>query len=239
MRHCIYKNVAFVYNEFGDYMIEFTWNNVAFLVTDIGGGVLGKSIPRHAHALNCYELHFIINGRGELETDDRVYHLKRGDFFITGPNYCHAQSACVDDPVEDVFFLVQARDTKRANAVSAVFLENTFSFHRGVDSFYASVLLKEYRERKPDYQSAVAGLAAKILTDSTRLLLPHSFSTLTDNENLNDRRFAIIEQAFLYDGNLTLSSLSRQIGLCPRQTQRLLKKYYGKCFRDKKKETQD
>lgn len=197
MRHYIYKNVAFVYNEFGDYMIEFTWNNVAFLVTDIGGGVLGKSIPRHA------------------------------------------QSACVDDPVEDVFFLVQARDTKRANAVSAVFLENTFSFHRGVDSFYASVLLKEYRERKPDYQSAVAGLAAKILTDSARLLLPHSFSTLTDNENLNDRRFAIIEQAFLYDENLTLSSLSRQIGLCPRQTQRLLKKYYGKCFRDKKKETQD
>ena len=83
MRHCIYKNVAFVYNEFGDYMIEFTWNNVAFLVTDIGGGVLGKRIPRHAHALNCYELHFITNGRGELETDDRVYHLKRGDFFIT------------------------------------------------------------------------------------------------------------------------------------------------------------
>ena len=104
MRHCIYKNVAFVYNEFGDYMIEFTWNNVAFLVTDIGGGVLGKSIPRHAHALNCYELHFITNGRGELETYDRVYHLKRGDFFITGPNYCHAQSACVDDPVEAVSY---------------------------------------------------------------------------------------------------------------------------------------
>ncbi|MFQ8957487.1 MAG: hypothetical protein ACLR6O_00790 [Eubacterium sp.] len=65
---------------------------------------------RHAHALNCYELHFITNGRGELETYDRVYHLKRGDFHYRS-NYCHAQSACVDDPVEDVFFLVQARDT--------------------------------------------------------------------------------------------------------------------------------
>lgn len=217
-------------------MIEFVWNNVKFSVTDIGGGVLGEDIPRHAHALNCYEFHFITNGSGELVTDDKTYRLCRGDFFITGPNCYHSQNACKENPVEDVFFLVQAKNTKKANAVSSVLLQNAFSFYRNIDPFYASAMLKEYRRKLPDYQSAVAGLVAKILTDAVRLMLPRSFAALSDNKNLNDRRFAIIEQAFLYDKNLTLASLSQQIGLCPRQTQRLLKKYYGKGFREKKKD---
>lgn len=56
-------------------------------------------------------------------------------------------------------------------------------------------------------------------------------------EELNDRRFVLIEQAFLYTPDLTLSELAEKIGVCERQTQRLLKKYYGKTFREKKKES--
>lgn len=217
-------------------MINLTWNGIIFDITDIGGGSLGEDIPRHSHAKNSHELHFITGGKGELVTDTKVYSLKAGDFFITGPNIYHAQSADKNDPVKDVFIMLQAINPEKANAVSSAFLDTHFYFCENFKNHIAVEILSEFRNKKTDYKSAVSGLSAKLLTDITRLLLPSSFSEVMSEESLNDRRFVIIEQAFLYTPNLTLTELSAKIGVCERQTERLLKKYYGKTFREKKAE---
>lgn len=225
-----------LYNIFGDNMIEFLWNNVLFEITNIGGGSTDEAIPRHAHASNSYELHFITAGQGLLFTDTKKYQLKKNDFFITGPNFYHSQCTENGERIEDVFLTLQAEDTKNANAVSSVFLSNTFCYFENFNTAVARMLLEEYREKRPDYATAVTGLAIKLLTDISRLLLPKDFKDIVDGFT-GDRRFVLIEQAFLYDENITLTELSEKIGLCERQTQRLLKKYYGKTFREKKRET--
>lgn len=217
-------------------MIRFNWNDVLFDMTDIGGGVLGENIPRHAHARNSYELHFIIGGKGRLITDTNEYELLSGNFFITGPNIYHEQVADEKDPVRDIFMMFQAVNADRANAISSTFLENHFCFIEKFDVSIAQQILDEYRNKRVDYESAVCGLSMKLLTDITRQLLPDTFSKNMTTEGLYDRRFVIIEQAFLYTPDLTLSELSNKIGLCERQTQRLLKKYYDKSFREKKRE---
>lgn len=217
-------------------MINFKWNGIDFSITDIGGGKLGEDIPRHAHAKGSYELHFITGGKGKLITDDKEYNLKIGDFFITGENIYHQQMADKEHPVEDVFLMLQANNTAKATAVGSVFLSNRFCFLSDFDITYAIAILKEYRQKLPDFKSAVAGLTMKTLTDITRLMLPEEFTDTINDSNLNDKRFVLIEQAFLYSDNLTLTKLANTIGLCERQTQRLLKKYYGKSFREIKKE---
>jgi len=206
-------------------------------MTDIGGGVLGENIPRHAHAKRSYELHFIIDGKGKLRTDTNEYELSSGDFFITGPNVYHEQTADMNDPVRDVFIMFQAVSTDKANAISSAFLENHFCFFEKFDNSIAQCILEEYKNKKADYESVISGLSMKLLTDITRRFLPSTFVENMSDEGLYDRRFVIIEQAFLYTPDLTLTDLSEKIGLCERQTQRLLKKYYGKSFREKKKET--
>lgn len=217
-------------------MINFKWNGIHFSITDIGGGKLGDDIPRHAHAKGSYELHFITGGSGKLITDDKEYELKSGNFFITGENIYHQQMADKEHPVEDVFLMLQANHTAKATAVGSVFLSNRFCFLSDFDIAYAIAILKEYRQKLPDFKSAVAGLTMKTLTDITRRMLPEEFTDTMNDSNLNDRRFVLIEQAFLYSDNLTLTKLANTIGLCERQTQRLLKKYYGKSFREIKKE---
>lgn len=218
-------------------MIRFTWNHVLFDITDIGGGPLSEDIPMHAHAKNSYELHFIVRGRGELLTDTKTYELESGDFFVTGPGIYHSQKADRKDPVQDVFFMLQAVNADKANAVSSVFLSNAFCYLKNFDISPACALLSEYRNQYADYQSTVSGLAMLLLTNIVRRFLPASFVTNVSSESLNDRRFVIIEQAFLYTPDLTLSELAGKIGVCERQTQRLLKKYYGKSFREKKRES--
>lgn len=84
--------------------------------------------------------------------------------------------------------------------------------------------------KNPDYESVISGLMIIILTQITRLLLPKDFQEFANKENLNDKRFAIIEQAFLYENEITLTKLSQMIGLCDRQTQRLLKNTMAKAL---------
>lgn len=218
-------------------MINFKWNGVLFDITDIGGGPLGEDIPRHSHAKNSYELHFITGGSGELITDTKVYKLKAGDFFITGPSIYHAQNADKSNPVSDVFIMLQVINSDKANAVSSTLLDTHFYFCEGFTNTIPREILSEFRNKKTDCKSAISGLCVKLLTDITRLLLPPSFNEAISEESLNDRRFVIIEQAFLYEPKLTLTELSGKIGVCERQTERLLKKYYGKTFREKKKES--
>lgn len=217
-------------------MICFTWNKTLFDITDIGGGVLGTDIPRHAHSKNSYELHFITGGKGRLITDTKEYELKAGDFFITGPTIYHEQTTDKYNPMQDIFIMLQAVNTNKANTISLALLETHFYYCEDFNSSAAQEILTEFKNKKADYTSAVSGLAMKLLTDITRQIIPDSFNECITSESLNDRRFVIIEQAFLYTPDLTLTELSSKIGLCERQTQRLLKKYYGKSFRDKKKE---
>lgn len=217
-------------------MINFKWNDIDFSITDIGGGKLGEDIPRHAHAKGSYELHFITGGCGRLITDDKEYKLKSGDFFITGENIYHQQIADKQKPVEDVFMMLQVNNSQKATAIGSAFLSSRFCFISDFDTSIPIQILNEYRQKQPDFSSAVAGLTMKTLTDIARKILPNEFIYNLNDNNLNDRRFVLIEQAFLYSEDLTLTKLANTIGLCERQTQRLLKKYYGKSFREKKKE---
>lgn len=217
-------------------MIKFIWNNITFTVTDIGGGTLGTDIPMHAHSKNSYELHFITGGSGKLITDTKEYSLQSGNFFITGPNIYHSQTADRNNPVEDVFLTLQAEDAAKPNTVSGVFLDTHFCFYDNFENQTACEILKEYRKKRIDYDTVISALCTKLLTEITRLYMPASFRKNTAYDNLNDRRFVIIEQSFLYSPEITLRELSDKIGVCERQTQRLLKKYYSKSFREKKRE---
>lgn len=62
--------------------MDFTRNKIQFAITDLGGGKLGEKIPMHVHAKDCYELHFVIEGKGTLIADGREIELKKNDFFI-------------------------------------------------------------------------------------------------------------------------------------------------------------
>lgn len=217
-------------------MISFVWNGLNFTVSKIGGGTLHGEIAAHAHSKNSYELHYITAGRGILHTDTTEYALQAGNFFITGPQVMHAQISDEQHPMQDIFIYLQREDTLCKNAVGLTFAETHFWFCKKFPDTVLKLIFSENRERRVDYETAVSGLLQHLLTEIVRRFLPAEYVADKSADSLNDRRFWIIENAFLFDEALTLRSLSEKIGLCERQTERLLQKYYGKGFRDIKKE---
>lgn len=217
-------------------MISFHWNGLHFTASKIGGGILHGEIAAHTHSKNSYELHYVTGGRGTLRTDTAEYSLQAGDFFITGPQVPHAQISDSENPMQDIFIYLQRENAPCNNAVGLTFAETHFWFRRNFPDTLIQLIFAEVQAKKADYETAASGLLTALLTEITREFLPADIAESPKTETINDKRFWLIENAFLYNENLTLRALSEKIGLCERQTERLLLKYYGKGFREIKKD---
>lgn len=220
-------------------MIAFKWNDFDFILLQFGKGVFKKNMAGHSHSKNSYELHFIIDGDGTLTTDNKSYALSKGDFFVTGPNIYHQQSTNPEKPLTEFYLYIQASDRKTNNALVSTFLSNHFYYSQNCElSYLVGKIIQEEKNQKLGYENIIAAYMQILLTEITRLYWPDFTVTKESKENLNDKRFILIEQAFINDPvGITLTKLSDIIGLCERQTQRLLDKYYGMSFSQKKAES--
>ena len=219
-------------------MITFTWNDYRFCIVQFGKGMFEKDMTGHSHSKNSYELHYIIGGKGTLTTDSKIYSLSKGDFFVTGPNVYHQQSTDKANPLQEIYIYLQTSGEKTNDSLVSAFLSTHFYFCKNdyLQNYFERILC-EKQEKKLGYETAIGAIMQLLLTQVTRIYLPQFNNISNNNSNLNDRRFFIIESAFIENPlNLTLTDLSEAIGLCERQTQRLLKKYYGKSFTQKKEE---
>lgn len=227
------------YDCVGDIMITFKWNDFDFTLIEFGKGVFKKDMAGHSHSKNSYEMHFIVDGEGALITDTEEYKLSKGNFFVTGPNIYHKQSTNPQKPLTEYYLYIQTSDKKTNNALVSTFLSNHFYFYRNCEMLsLVERIIQESNVKKWGYENIIAALMQILLTEITRLYWPDFRVTNKSAENLNDRRFILIEQAFINDPEgITLTKLSGTIGLCERQTQRLLEKYYGMSFLQKKAES--
>lgn len=218
-------------------MISFKWNDVNFNLVQYGRGVFRNDMPGHSHSKNSYELHYIVDGEGLLTTDSKTYPLSEGNFFVTGPNVYHQQSTNPENPLTEIYLYLQVSEKKTNDAIVSSFFNTHFCFIEEIDFGYIfEEILTECNGAKFDYVSATGALLQLLLTRITRAYMPHISNISKDADTINDRCFFMIEYTFINNPSITLRELAETIGLCERQTQRLLKKYYGKTFREKKKE---
>lgn len=218
-------------------MISFKWNETDFNLIQYGRGVFTTDMPGHSHSKNSYELHYIVDGEGVLTTDSKSYSLSKGNFFVTGPNVYHQQSTNPEKPLTEIYLYLQSSEKKSADALVSSFLNTHFYIlEETVFGHLFDEILRECDEAKFGYISAAGALLQLLLTKITRAYVPHMSQITETSGTLNDRCFFMIEYTFINNPSVTLQELANTIGLCERQTQRLLKKYYGKTFREKKAE---
>ena len=217
-------------------MIEFHWSGIIFLLADCGGGRLLNDIPMHYHSKNSYELHFITEGKGTLQTENNEYPLQKGDFFITGPLIKHAQISDKSNFLQDIFIYLQVKKVNDKNNGAELFLNTDFCFYHKFDFSVPRQILFEYKNNFFSKEDMISGLLKQLLTIIIRVYDENSHDSSFLSDSLDEQRFLIIENMFLYKKDLTLSSLASRLGLSERQTQRFLKTHYNKSFREKLKE---
>ncbi len=209
----------------------------SFNITD---GTFYCDFPGHTHAANCFELHYIKDGKGTLITSEKTYKLRKNTVYVTGPNVYHMQKTdfevpmreyCIffelDDMTQDMFlniFLSQGFWIGKSSKIIKKLFEDIYALHLQNTAFH----LRQ------------AALLIYLLMLELAAMYQPQILKLQNKSNIgvtND--IVTIEDFFLFNiSNLSLDALSCALRLSKRQTQRLLLKNYGKNFQQKKSEAQ-
>lgn len=215
-------------------------DNAVFSVLFIKNETFYNSIPKHSHGKNSYEIHYISSGNGTLIADGIEYSLVPNTLFVTGPNVEHEQIPDISDPM--IEWCVYLRMISMENNSSTIQDFCNVHFWIGNDSHNTLLLFTqinaELNNRFIGYEINAESLFRQLIIAIIRNYKNKAISGEQNHlHNIDDSRYLIIEEYFLYNyNNLSLSVLSNMLGLSLRQTERILISYYGKNFAQKKLE---
>ena len=222
--------------------ISFAFDGVEFSVPSISYGSITDTIPMHSHGAGCFEIHFNMSGYGRLVTGGKSYEIKPNTLYITGPHVEHAQIPLPHEAMQEycIYLKTKKISQKKMSPLLNIFFSTPFWI--GKDNFGVQAIIRQiFRElenKHTGYRKQIELLLAQLLVclirnyDSEK----HTRDRFAPG-NLTDSISIIIEKYFLYEySSLSLNDLADRLKLSPRQTQRLIWKYYGKSFQQKKTE---
>lgn len=232
-------------NNYSDLDIAFSIESVKFHVSCLIYGCTFQIIQSHSHGSGCYEIHYIPSGRGRAIMDGQSYELSPGILYVTGPGVVHSQISDRSDPVWEycIYFYISKMEKHPESlslTIPQIFLNNRFWFGRDSQNILDTMeqLFREFDQKQMGYQQSIELLLKQLVIKLVRNYKKHNTaSRFFPPSNLQERGTRIIEEHFLFDyKNSSLNELASQLGLSPRQTQRLLKKLYGKTYIEKRSE---
>lgn len=228
-----------------NYDLHFSLGGYDFHVSNIVLEQFTRSIPKHSHSKNSYEIHYIPYGYGKATINGKNYEIIPNTLFITGPFVEHAQIPHKEEPMCEYCIYLKIGRSSQPSASSeksliTLFRETDFWFGQDTQDIHNLMkqLFSELERRHTGYS-----VLAETLLKQLIIKLVRNYENKTEihtgrlSANLIDNKYLMIEECFLYEyRTLTLEKLSARLGLGSRQTERLLKDHYGKTFLQKKTE---
>jgi len=201
-----------------------------------------KVIPSHCHGNNCYEIHYIRSGYGKLNVGGMDYAICPNTLFVTGPHIMHMQVPLFSNPMTEYCIYLKLSDTimdSYTAPVLSAFCNVHFWFGQAAHRLPDLILqfFWELEHRYIGYKSQAETLLSQIIVALVRCYEQRKDLSKITAKQIADTKSILIEEYFLYEyQSLSLEDLADRLSLSTRQTQRLLQKYYGKTFQQKKTE---
>lgn len=215
----------------------FEFDNCIFNIADICGGEFYADVNYHNHSKSGFEIHYDVYGKGNLTTEDGEYELGENTLYVTGPEKYHAQSFDRNEPLFEYSIYIELVKYEKSE-LADIFLNKSFWIGKATNNI--GVLFQSIAETNLSNHKCseleMKALFKLLLAEIVRLYEPN---LRVNNANRKTSRNKTIESQFLYNSsNITLESLSNILGICQRQTERVLKENFGKTFSQMKKEYQ-
>ncbi len=226
--------------------LHFTLGEYDFHISNIVLERFERSIPKHSHSKNSFEIHYIPFGYGRAVIDGDPYEIIPNTLFVTGPFIEHSQIPDKKDPMwEYCIYLKTGHSPALSSSLEEKSLARIFrqtSFWFGQDSQDVHTLMKQLFSELEHHYTGYS-IQAEIMLKQLIIKMIRNYegqietNPHTNAPNLIENKYLIIEECFLYEyRTLSLDMLSSRLGLGIRQTERLLKDHYGKTFLQKKTE---
>lgn len=230
---------------FSDLNLRFSVGGMEFDVLNLANERFERVLPSHSHSNRSYELHYIASGHGYITLDHLPYEVAPGTLYVTGPLIEHSQTPDPTDPmVEYCTYLKLVRHHGKPQHTKSLSLFADTVCWFGTDCKQLEPLFlqifDELEQRHTAYLEQLQALLQQLIIRMIRIYeTPSSSIAQTKSTNLGEQNYLALEECFLFEyPDLTLQKLANRLGLSVRQTERVLRRQYGKTFQQKKAEAQ-
>ena len=226
--------------------LSFSLGSTVFRLQRIVLESVVRPIPLHSHGNGCFEFHYVLSGSGSIFSDGTVYPAGPGAFYVTGPLIAHAQTSDPGSVMEEYCLYLKAAEKRQPSHRMTPELIDFLREVNGTRSCFLpdnpqlgqlmTAIFKESSRKETGYTIQIESLFKEILVRLIRSIQKvDSSKARRPASRTPDKTLLLIDEAFLYGyRDLTLEDLASQLNLSRRQTERLLKQYYGKTFQQKK-----
>ena len=226
-----------------DLAISFPFDGMTIQIINLKHEHILQELPLHNHGSDCYEIHYLSGGYGKLCAAGKEYDIGPNTLFTTGPHVMHAQQPDPKDPMKEFCIYLKVIAPARPKDVSPLvqtFCRTAFWIGQDTQGIHGlmKMLFSELEHTWIGYQEQIRLLLSQILIAVIRNYAQQHDRRQQSARTLQiDQKSLLIEEYFLYEyQHLSLDELACRLFLSPRQTQRLLREYYGKTFHEKKQE---
>lgn len=190
----------------------------------------------YAHTHNCWELGYVVKGRGIWNLNGKDHNISQGDLLITMPGDSHYESGSLDDSIE-IFFLNIRDDASFITAFNLPFDSSTLIRTQGkpeVEQILKNILIESLEEKK-GYEYYVEAELVKLFVIIGRTAPGEENAAVEDtslSELIHTKQLSTVSQIKQYlDQNLSkdisLTDISNRFFISPQHLIRLFKAVTG------------
>ena len=204
-----------------------------------------------SHNHGVFEIFFIEKGQGELQIGEDKIPLTDGDCCLIAPNVFHAQK---DMPRNKVYkYCMQFTYKKLKKNSSSVLIPEIQNIERLLSNKIfvhwqdknnmlglIRAIQNEIASKQIGYYAIVQSHFVQILINTIRAISENTHESYEMNKKSIDQNRTIIIEEFIYYNYMRpvhIGDLASQLGICVRQVDRLMRKYYNTSFKEKLLET--
>ncbi len=203
------------------------------------------SFPCHSHG--TYEVHVVEKGLGELWVDGETISLSPGVCCLIAPNKSHTQKDQPGNKVYKYCMKFSVRNIKRSafaplipevQDIRNLLFEKSCLFWNDQNRILDCVKMiqNEFQSKQIGYYTMLQSSFMQLLIGMIRSIAENiQVDYEINKKNLDQKRTIIIESFFYhnYMRNAYISELAEQLGVCDRQVDRIIHRYYNRSFKTK------
>jgi AraC-like DNA-binding protein len=198
----------------------------------IGGNWGEFKVPFTNHMHSYYELHYVCGGQGTLITDALKMPLYKGCLYLLPPRTNHEQWSNHSDYLQEYYLAFEVTSMAEKDIIWSYLLsKGYYNDNQKVIEYFFDNITKESLGKQYGYLNMIYQNIQAIFITLIRSTAKLYNELSTPPGNMDDKRSMFIDLALIYESStLTLSTLSNQLNLSTRQTQRFIQDKYGFSF---------
>lgn len=191
----------------------------------------------YQHRHYDYEFQYIEEGSLVLYLDGKSYFLEQGTFFVIAPGVYHSQKNTSERFNKFVISFDMAKSTHPAVQQLQMALESQKMLVGDGTELYPTLqqLRQEIEQERAFSNEALKALVCLFILQLARKAQKNERAEPLEKSGLDEMRSFLIDEFFNDHFNLPAGEmvLAEQLGVSSRQLDRILKRLYGKSFREK------